>query len=121
MFSKRDGFSFPVGRAKNLYLYPVNFLEYLEAKNAPLAEKLLNMDFVKEVCKDCAWYFNPYSLDDIVNVIHHCITSEDLRKEKIMKGKEMMKKHPQWDEIFISICHDIEFVDYTHTLCKGGS
>ncbi len=48
VFSKREGFSFPVGRVKNLYLYPVNFLEYLAAKNPPLAEKLFNMDFVKD-------------------------------------------------------------------------
>lgn len=48
VFSKREGFSFPVGRVKNLFLYPVNFREYLEAKNPPLAEKLLNMDLIKE-------------------------------------------------------------------------
>ena len=48
VFSKREGFSFPVGRVRNLFLYPVNFLEYLEANNPPLAEKLLNMDLIKE-------------------------------------------------------------------------
>jgi len=25
VFSKHEGFSFPVGRVKNLFLYPVNF------------------------------------------------------------------------------------------------
>jgi predicted AAA+ superfamily ATPase len=48
VFSKREGFSFPVGRVKNLFLYPVNFLEYLETNNPPLAEKLLSMDLVNE-------------------------------------------------------------------------
>lgn len=48
VFSKRDGFSFPVGRVKNLFLYPVNFLEYLKAKNPPLAENLLNLDLTEE-------------------------------------------------------------------------
>ena len=48
VFSKREGFSFPVGRVKNLYLYPVNFLEYLKAKNPPLAEKLLNLDLTED-------------------------------------------------------------------------
>ena len=48
VFSKREGFSFPVGRVKNLYLYPVNFLEYLKAKNPPLAEKFASMDFLKD-------------------------------------------------------------------------
>jgi hypothetical protein len=48
VFSKRNGFSFPVGRVKNLFLYPVNFLEYLKAKNPPLAENLLNLDLTVE-------------------------------------------------------------------------
>ncbi|WDN87638.1 uncharacterized protein BuS5_00606 [Desulfosarcina sp. BuS5] len=48
VFSKREGFSFPVGRVRNLFLYPVNFMEYIEAKNPPLAEKLLNMDLIAE-------------------------------------------------------------------------
>jgi len=48
VFSKRDGFSFPVGRVKNLFLYPVNFLEYLKAKNPPLAENFLNLDLTEE-------------------------------------------------------------------------
>ena len=41
VFSKKEGFSFPVGRVINLFLYPVNFLEYLEAANPPLAQKML--------------------------------------------------------------------------------
>jgi predicted AAA+ superfamily ATPase len=48
VFSKRDGFSFPVGRVKNLFLYPVNFLEFLKSKNPPLAENLLNLDLKEE-------------------------------------------------------------------------
>lgn len=48
VFSKQEGFSFPVGRVKNLFLYPVNFLEYLEAKNPLLAKELLNLELSKE-------------------------------------------------------------------------
>jgi predicted AAA+ superfamily ATPase len=48
VFSKQEGFSFPVGRVKNLFLYPVNFLEYLETANPPLATKLLNLDIINE-------------------------------------------------------------------------
>ena len=40
IFSKREGFSFPVGRVRNLFMYPVTFMEYLEAQNPLLAEKL---------------------------------------------------------------------------------
>lgn len=44
VFSKQEGFSFPVGRVKSLFMYPVNFQEYLEYKNSPLAGKLASMD-----------------------------------------------------------------------------
>jgi len=49
VFSKTEGFSFPVGRVNSLFLYPVGFLEYLEAKNPPLAEKLLHIDLTEEI------------------------------------------------------------------------
>lgn len=48
VFSKREGFSFPVGRVKNLFMYPVTFIEYLEAQNPLLAEKLLQPDVLEE-------------------------------------------------------------------------
>ena len=48
VFSKREGFSFPVGRVRNLFMYPVTFMEYLEAQNPPLAEKLLQPDVLQE-------------------------------------------------------------------------
>ena len=48
VFSKREGFSFPVGRVKNLFMYPVTFLEYLEEQNPPLAEKLMHLDVWKD-------------------------------------------------------------------------
>lgn len=44
VFAKREGFSFPVGRVKNLFMFPVSFMEYLEASNPPLADKLNQMD-----------------------------------------------------------------------------
>lgn len=49
VFSKREGFTFPVGRVRNLFLYPVSFLEYLEAKKPLLAEKLLHLDLGEEI------------------------------------------------------------------------
>ena len=48
VFSKREGFSFPVGRVKNVFMYPVTFMEYLETKNPLLSEKLLQMDILEE-------------------------------------------------------------------------
>ncbi|MBW2165409.1 MAG: AAA family ATPase, partial [Deltaproteobacteria bacterium] len=48
VFLKREGFSFPVGRVRNLFMYPVTFVEYLEAQNPLLAEKLLQPNVLEE-------------------------------------------------------------------------
>lgn len=48
VFSWRQGFSFPVGRVKNMFMYPVNFMEYLKTKNPPLAGKLSRMDLLED-------------------------------------------------------------------------
>ncbi|MCP5107011.1 MAG: AAA family ATPase, partial [bacterium] len=48
VFSKQEGFSFPVGRVKNLFMYPVNFQEYLEYKNPPLARKLFELSLTEK-------------------------------------------------------------------------
>jgi predicted AAA+ superfamily ATPase len=44
VFSRKEGFSFPTGRVRNLFMYPVNFQEYLECKNPPLARELFSLD-----------------------------------------------------------------------------
>ena len=48
VFTKKEGFSFPVGRVRNLFMYPVTFMEYLEAHNPPLAEKLSQPSTLEE-------------------------------------------------------------------------
>ncbi len=48
VFSEREDFSFPVGRIRNLFMYPVTFMEYLEAQNPLLAEKLSQLDVLEE-------------------------------------------------------------------------
>jgi len=47
VFSKKEGFSFPVGRIRNIFMYPVSFMEYLEAGNPPLAENLAQPDVLE--------------------------------------------------------------------------
>ncbi|MGB9499095.1 MAG: ATP-binding protein [Dissulfuribacterales bacterium] len=48
VFSKREGFSFPVGRVRNLFMYPITFMEYLNAQNPILAEKMLHPDVLEK-------------------------------------------------------------------------
>lgn len=44
VFSRKEGFSFPVGRVQNRFMFPVNFTEYLGYKNPPLLRKLIELD-----------------------------------------------------------------------------
>ena len=44
VFSRREGFSFPVGRVQSRFMFPVHFGEYLEFRNPPLAEKLASLE-----------------------------------------------------------------------------
>ena len=44
VFSKQEGFSFPVGRVRNIFMYPLSFREYLAAHNPLLAEELPQAD-----------------------------------------------------------------------------
>ena len=48
VFSKKEGFSFPVGRVRSLFMYPVSFREYLEVYNPLLAEKLMQPHALQE-------------------------------------------------------------------------
>ena len=48
IFSKKEGFSFPVGRVRNLFMYPVTFMEYLETYKPFLAEKLSDPERMKD-------------------------------------------------------------------------
>lgn len=43
VFTQKEGFSFPVGRVQSYHMFPVNFAEYLEIRNPPLAQKLRNL------------------------------------------------------------------------------
>lgn len=48
VFSKKEGFAFPVGRVRYLFMYPLTFQEYLGTQNPLLAEKLLQLDPMEE-------------------------------------------------------------------------
>ena len=48
VFSQKQGFSFPVGRVNNLFMFPVNFQEYIEFTNPLLAQKLFEMNFIDD-------------------------------------------------------------------------
>lgn len=44
VLSNKEGFSFPVGRVRSLFMYPVTFDEYLDVANPPLAKHFEAVD-----------------------------------------------------------------------------
>lgn len=45
VYSEKEGFSFPVGRVRSRYMYPLSFGEYLEYANPKMMRKLSELDF----------------------------------------------------------------------------
>ncbi|MBW2367231.1 MAG: ATP-binding protein [Deltaproteobacteria bacterium] len=100
VFSKQEGFSFPVGRVKNLYLYPVNFLEYLETANSPLAQKLSNMDIIGET-----------ALHDLLMAQFHEYAFLGGMPEALavyLKSGSYSELRSIYDEIFLGYIEDVE-------------
>jgi len=57
-----------------------------------------NLNFAKEICKDSAWYFDPYSANNILETIVKCFSKHNERKNKIKIGKQIAKNAPTWKE-----------------------
>lgn len=47
VYSEKEGFSFPVGRVRSRYMFPLSFGEYLEYVNPKIKKKLFELDFSK--------------------------------------------------------------------------
>lgn len=81
---KKSGFSFPVGRTEHLYLYPVTFIEFLEASgNNEMLEKITESDFEyfqnETIHKLYMDLFNKFSLiGGMPEIIKKYINNNDL-------------------------------------------
>lgn len=69
-----------------------------------------NYDFAKSICKDCAVYFNPLDIEDIVNCIIRVYSDSLLRENMISKGYEIFNTIPSTSsraKSYIQILEDI--------------
>lgn len=57
-----------------------------------------NFDFAKVVCKDIAFYFNPFDENNILDTLIKAYKNDDLIKEKIKKGFELVNNMDTWEE-----------------------
>lgn len=99
---EREGFSFPVGRVEFAYLYPLDFFEYLEAKNeSELLNFLRNVTFKDKISpgihqlalKNFSEYTMIGGMPEIVKVY--------LEKKDIQHLKSV------YSSLFTSYCEDV--------------
>jgi len=77
--------------------YSATFLEAM-AYDKPLL--VSDRTFAREICGDAAIYFDPLSIDSMVDSIEHLEVKEDLVTQMIEIGKEQFKKYDlTWNEI----------------------
>ncbi len=72
-------------------------LPLLEAMQAEVPLITSNISSMPEVAEDAALQVNPHDLDDIVKAMLQFFENENLRKEKIQKGKLQRQKF-NWDK-----------------------
>lgn len=67
-----------------------------------------NRDFAKEVCGNAAFYFNPFSAQDIYNTLEAAFKSRTTITEKLNEGEKIISRHAGWNDIAITILKAIE-------------
>lgn len=58
-----------------------------------------HIDFATEVCKDAAYYFDPLSINDILDTINNAFLDINLMMQKVEKGKKYSSQFKNWDQL----------------------
>ncbi len=58
-----------------------------------------NLDFAIDACEDCAFYFDPYSAQSIVNIIEEAFANPQEIEIKIQNGYQRIKNLPNWNQV----------------------
>lgn len=72
---------------------------YIESMHFSKPVFTSDMDFAHEVCKDAAYYFNPFDKEDILRVIISAFKDPVEMQEKIRKGKDIVNAAQSWNDI----------------------
>jgi len=57
-----------------------------------------NFDFAKVVCKDVAFYFNPFDEKDILNTLVYAFNNKEILKEKVIQGYKLVNSMDSWND-----------------------
>ncbi|CAM4307512.1 glycosyltransferase [Vibrio neonatus] len=85
-------------------------VSYLEAMANNLCIATSDYDFARDICGDCAIYFDPFSPQDISNKLSIIIENEDVRRKMLIKGGKRIKRFPdnkQKVKSYLKIINDI--------------
>jgi glycosyltransferase involved in cell wall biosynthesis len=58
-----------------------------------------DLDFAHDVCKDAAFYFNPFDANNILEVIVNAFKNPESIKQKVELGIKYLSEYKTWDEI----------------------
>jgi glycosyltransferase involved in cell wall biosynthesis len=82
---------------------------YLEAMQLDLPILTSNLDFAHEICGPAALYFDPWSVQSILETIVRIRKDTDLRSRLVRAGHERLKTayNKSWDDIARHIASDL--------------
>ena len=90
-----------LSRNATLFVYPSYYEGFgfppLEAASLGTVSVVGNVSSVPEVCGDCAFYFDPYDVDDITKVIAAALNDEAAIQEKKQKLEQQLSKF-SWEK-----------------------
>lgn len=100
-YRKLDALVFP----SLLECFSVSPIEAMKMNTTVIAS---DFPFVKEVCKNAAFYFNPFSAHQIAESVYNAFSNQELREEKIQLGCKLVNELPTAKERAISYLNIIE-------------
>lgn len=65
-------------------------------------------DFAKDVCENCAFYFDPHNPNDILNNITKAFANQHLIAEKTEAGYMRIQSFPNWNEVASKYIKELE-------------
>ena len=94
----------------------------LESYSATYADSLAlgvpiftsDRDFAKDVCGDCANYFDPLDEFNILEVITDGFNNSYRLKDKIIKGKDRANSFPSWLQVTQSFIRELELLNESY-------
>jgi len=84
---------------------------YVEAMYHKVPIFTSNFDFARDVCKDIAFYFNPFDEKDILNKLKFAFGNKEEIENKVEKGYELVYQMDSWEdtiEKYLKIINDLK-------------